>query len=289
MEWLFDSPGLYLFLASLFGLIVGSFLNVVIYRYPKMMEYQWRVECHECFPDEIAAPEKRERFNLSLPASHCPSCLEPVKAYDNIPVVSWLLLRGKCRNCETTISARYPMIELLTAFMAGSVAYVLSGYWSLAVIGATFVLIALCFIDLDTMLLPDQMTLPLMWAGILLALVGISPLTLEQSVIGAMVGYLSLWSVFQVFKVITGKEGMGYGDFKLLAALGAWLGWQPIPLLVLLASFAGALGGIIMMRVNNSGKDTPFSFGPYLAMAGWICLLWGNKIIDWYLTSYLGF
>ncbi|NGN98179.1 prepilin peptidase [Grimontia sp. S25] len=289
MDWLFDSQGLYVFLASLFGLIVGSFLNVVIYRFPKMMESQWRLECHECFPDDMPATKDSDVFNLSLPRSHCPSCRAPVRAIDNIPVLSWLILGGKCRSCKTKISVRYPLIEILTAVLSGFVAFTLTGYWSLAVIGATFTLVALCFIDLDTMLLPDQMTLPLMWAGLLLALVGVSPVSLQDAVIGAMAGYLSLWTVFQLFKILTGKEGMGYGDFKLLAALGAWLGWQALPMVVLMASFVGAIGGIIMMRVKGTGKETPFSFGPYLAIAGWISLLWGNKIIDWYLTSYLGY
>ncbi|WP_188008787.1 prepilin peptidase [Grimontia hollisae] len=289
MDWLFDSPGLYVFLASLFGLIVGSFLNVVIYRLPKMMESQWRQECHACFPQEMPAPSESEVFNLSLPRSHCPSCHAPVRAIDNIPVLSWLILGGKCRSCKTNISVRYPLIEILTAVLSGVVAYTLSGYWSLAVIGATFVLVVLCFIDLDTLLLPDQMTLPLMWAGILLALTGLSPVSLQDAVIGAMAGYLSLWSVFQLFKLLTGKEGMGYGDFKLLAALGAWLGWQALPMVILMASMAGAIGGTITMRVKGTGKETPFSFGPYLAIAGWISLLWGNMILDWYLTSYLGY
>ncbi|OEE70541.1 methyltransferase [Enterovibrio norvegicus FF-33] len=290
MNWLFDSPSLYVFLASVFGLIVGSFLNVVIYRFPKMMEAQWRAECHECFPSEMPAPKDMGVFNLSLPRSHCPSCQAPVKAIDNVPVLSWLILGGKCRHCKTPISIRYPFVELLTALLVGTTAYFLPGsYWSLAVIAATFVLVALCFIDIDTMLLPDQMTLPLMWAGILLAVMGISPVSLQDAVIGAMAGYLSLWSVFQLFKLLTGKEGMGYGDFKLLAALGAWLGWQPLPMVILIASFAGAIIGIIMMRIKGTGKETPFSFGPYLAIAGWISLLWGNNIIDWYLTSYLGY
>ncbi|PMN68585.1 prepilin peptidase [Enterovibrio norvegicus] len=288
MDWLFDSPSLYVFLASVFGLIVGSFLNVVIYRFPIMLERQWKAECHECFPD-LPAPELAEPFNLSIPRSHCPSCKQPVKAIDNVPLLSWLLLGGKCRHCKTKISARYPFVELLTAVTVGLTAYFIPGsYWSLAAIGFTFVLIALCFIDIDTMLLPDQMTLPLMWAGLLAALVGISPLSIEEALIGAMAGYLSLWSVFQLFKLLTGKEGMGYGDFKLLAALGAWLGWQQLPFVILVASFTGAIAGLILMRVKGTGKETPFSFGPYLAIAGWISLLWGNSIVDWYLTSYLG-
>ncbi|KXF80086.1 prepilin peptidase [Enterovibrio coralii] len=289
MNWLFDSLNLFVVFASVFGLIVGSFLNVVIYRLPKMMEIRWQQECHDCFPEEIAAPDGQV-FNLSLPRSHCPNCQKQVNAIDNVPVLSWLILGGKCRNCKTPVSKRYPLVELLTAMLTGVTAFTLTGsYWSLAVIFATFVLIALCFIDIDTMLLPDQMTLPLMWAGMLLAVMGISPVSLQDSVIGAMAGYLSLWSVFQLFKLLTGKEGMGYGDFKLLAALGAWLGWQALPMVILLASFIGAVGGIIMIRINGSDKETPFSFGPYLAIAGWIGLLWGDKIINWYLTSYLGY
>ncbi|MFD2178781.1 prepilin peptidase [Veronia pacifica] len=288
MDLLFQSHGLYIGLVTLFGLIVGSFLNVVIYRLPKMLEQQWQQECHECF-SEFPAPKQQTAFNLSIPGSHCPSCQTPVKAIDNIPVLSWLLLKGKCRHCEAKISIRYPLVELMTAAIVGVTAWVLPGsWWSLAVVFATFALIALFFIDMDTLLLPDQITLPLMWAGILMAVLGYSPVSLYDAVIGAMAGYLSLWSVYQAFRLLTGKEGMGFGDFKLLAALGAWLGWQPLTLVVLLASFVGAIGGIIIMRVSGKGKDHPFSFGPYLAVAGWVAILWGNDIIDWYLTQYIG-
>ncbi|ATF08944.1 prepilin peptidase [Candidatus Enterovibrio altilux] len=288
MNWLFDSPNLYVVIASIFGLIVGSFLNVVIYRFPLMLKKAWQKECYECF-SELPATEGLPLFNLSIPRSHCPTCKQPVKVIDNVPVFSWLLLGGECRHCKTKINIRYPFVELLTATAVGLTAYFIPGsYWSLAVIGATFVLIVLCFIDLDTMLLPDKMTLPLMWAGLFVALIGISPVSIEDTLIGAMTGYLSLWSVFQLFKFMTGKESMGYGDFKLLAALGAWLGWQFLPLVILLASFGGAISGIILMYIYGVGKETPFSFGPYLTISGWISLLWGNKLIDWYLISYLG-
>lgn len=289
MDWLFKSQEIYIFIISIFGLQIGSFLNVVIYRLPKMMELQWHSECHACFPDEMQVPKKTETFNLSLPRSHCPSCKTPIRIIDNIPVLSWVFLRGKCQKCTSPISIRYPLIEILTAILVGVTAYMLPGsYWSLAVVGATFVLIALSFIDIDTQLLPDQITLPFMWAGILLALFGISPVSLQDAVGGAMAGYLSLWIVFQLFKLITGKEGIGYGDFKLLAALGAWLGWQSLPIVIIFASFAGAICGIIMLKIKHSKNDTPLPFGPYLATAGWICLLWGNDINQWYLTSYLG-
>lgn len=289
MDWLFKSQELYIFFITLIGLQIGSFLNVVIYRLPKIMERQWHEQCYDVFPDKIPKPKSIAVFNLSLPRSHCPSCLTPLRIIDNIPILSWLFLKGKCHHCNAVISIRYPLIELLTAVMVGITAYIIPGsYWSLAVVVATFALIALCFIDIDTLLLPDQITLPLMWSGILLALIDVSPVSLQDAVIGAMAGYLSLWLVFQLFKLLTGKEGMGYGDFKLLAALGAWLGWQSLPMLILIASLAGAIGGIFIMRTKQTDKNTPLSFGPYLAVAGWVSLLWGNDIIEWYYSSYIG-
>ncbi|WP_150137443.1 prepilin peptidase [Candidatus Enterovibrio escicola] len=287
MDWLFDSPSLYVLIISFLGLIVGSFLNVVIYRVPKILEQHWQIECHAS-STYLPKQEKVKPFNLSVPRSHCPSCKQQVYAIDNIPVLSWVLLRGKCRHCHIKISSRYPLVELLTAVSVGLVSYVIPrSYWSLAVIFASFVLIALCFIDIDTMLLPDQMTLPLMWAGLLMALIGISPVSLENALIGAMAGYLSLWSIFHLFKLLTGKEGMGYGDFKLLAALGAWLGWQPMTLVILLASSTGVIVEVILMLIKGTGKEIPFPFGPYLVIAGWISLLWYNSIVAWYLTLYL--
>ncbi|WP_318436673.1 prepilin peptidase [Photobacterium leiognathi] len=281
-------PWLYPLFAVIFGLLVGSFLNVVIYRLPIMMERQWRKECQECFP-EFDAEQDDSVFNLSVPRSRCPHCNHAISALENIPVISWLVLGGKCKECKAPISKRYPAIELLTAAMSLTVSLMLPpSWWSLAVIFFTFALIALTFIDIDKMLLPDQITLPLMWAGILLSVAGISPVSLTDSVIGAMAGYLSLWSVFWVFKLLTKKDGMGYGDFKLLAALGAWLGWQLLPFVVLLSSLVGALCGLVLLKMQDADNQTPFSFGPYLAIAGWIAMLWGAPIIDWYLTSYLG-
>ncbi|HIF9337854.1 TPA: prepilin peptidase [Photobacterium damselae] len=284
-------PWLFPVFATIFGLLVGSFLNVVIYRLPIMMERQWRNECIEAFPDLIKADAKlnTDTFNLSVPRSRCPHCGHLISAVENIPVISWLVLKGKCKSCHAPISRRYPMIELLTAALCSTVAILFPPtWWAVAVIFFTFALIALTFIDIDKMLLPDQITLPLLWAGIFLALLGISPVSLQDSVIGAIAGYLCLWSVFWIFKLLTKKDGMGYGDFKLLAALGAWLGWQMLPVVVLLSSLAGAICGIILLKVQKSDHQTPFSFGPYLAIAGWISLLWGHSIITWYVSNILG-
>ena len=285
-------PWLYPLFATLFGLLIGSFLNVVIYRLPIMMERQWRQECHGCFP-ELDNPHRNDTdtpFNLSVPRSRCPHCNHAISALENIPVISWLVLKGKCRACQAPISKRYPAIELLTAIISLTVALVLPPtWWAVAVLGCSFALIALTFIDIEKMLLPDQTTLPLMWGGILFALLGISPISLTDSIIGAMAGYLSLWSIFWAFKLLTKKDGMGYGDFKLLAAIGAWVGWSLLPFVVLLSSLVGAICGIIMLRIKHQDQQTPFSFGPYLAVAGWIAMLWGQPILDWYVSSYLGF
>ncbi|MGR5177643.1 prepilin peptidase [Vibrio parahaemolyticus] len=281
-------PWLFALFAAVFGLIVGSFLNVVIHRLPIMMERGWRSECAEAFPEyKITPPEGS--FNLSIPRSACPKCHTPLRVLDNIPVISWLLLGGKCRHCSNKISIRYPLVEVLTAAMSTVIAWQL-GYseYSLALIFFSFVLISATFIDLDTMLLPDQLTLPLMWAGIALALLNVSPVSLTDSVVGAMAGYLSLWSVFWLFKLITGKDGMGYGDFKLLAALGAWLGWQHLPLIILLSSVVGVVFGLIQLRMQKKGIDVAFPFGPYLAIAGWISAIWGEQIIHSYLQSIVG-
>ncbi|WP_104046815.1 prepilin peptidase [Vibrio jasicida] len=281
-------PWLFVVFATIFGLIVGSFLNVVIYRLPKIMELEWRRECAESFPEyKIEAP--KETLTLSVPRSSCQQCGTPIRIRDNIPVISWLLLKGKCHNCKSSISARYPLIELLTAFGSGFIAFHFGfSYFTVALVFFTFVLIAATFIDLDTMLLPDQLTLPLMWAGIALALSGVSFVNLQDAIIGAMAGYLCLWSVYWVFKLLTGKEGMGYGDFKLLAALGAWLGWQSLPMIILLSSVVGVIFGLIQLRLQKQGIERAFPFGPYLAIAGWVSLIWGNQILNWYFTSILG-
>ncbi len=282
LPWLFPS------LAGVFGLIVGSFLNVVIYRLPVMMEREWKRDCAETFP-ELNIQTDSTPFNLSTPGSRCPKCNTPVRIIDNIPLLSWLLLRGKCHHCKNPISIRYPLIEALTAILCTAVTIKLGfSYYTLALLFFTFYLITATFIDLDTMLLPDQLTLPLMWGGIALALFEISPVSLSSAVIGAMSGYLCLWSLYWVFKLLTGKEGMGYGDFKLLAALGAWLGWQILPVIILLSSLVGLIFGIIQLRLQKQGIDRQFPFGPYLAIAGWVSLLWGNDIIHWYFSSVLG-
>lgn len=286
---LFDFyPWLFPALATLFGLIVGSFLNVVIHRLPKMMEREWRQECADSFPEYQITPPSGV-YNLSVPRSTCPKCETQLRVIDNIPVLSWLLLKGKCHHCSHPISIRYPLVELLTGALCFLVAYQFGfSYFAIALLFFTFVLIAATFIDLDTMLLPDSLTLPLTWFGITLALLQISPVALQDSVIGAIAGYLSLWSVYWLFKLVTGKEGMGYGDFKLLAALGAWLGWQYLPMIILLSSFVGVIFGIIQLRLKQQGIDKAFPFGPYLAIAGWVCMMWGNVILDWYLTSFVG-
>jgi leader peptidase (prepilin peptidase)/N-methyltransferase len=281
-------PFLFPLLAGVFGLIVGSFLNVVIHRLPIMMEREWKKDCAETFP-ELKISYDNDPFNLSKPRSACPQCKTPIRALDNIPLISWLVLKGKCRDCSARISARYPFVELLTATMCALIALKFPmSHYSIALLFFTFSLIALTFIDLDTMLLPDQITLPLTWFGMFLALMGWSPITLQASVIGAMAGYLSLWSVYWVFKIVTKKEGMGYGDFKLLAALGAWLGWQQLPMIILLSSLVGIVFGIAQLRMQKKGIDKQFPFGPYLAIAGWAALLWGDNISFWYYSSILG-
>jgi leader peptidase (prepilin peptidase)/N-methyltransferase len=256
------------------GLLVGSFLNVVIYRLPLMMETRWRRDCCELLE---LAPEKQDApLNLATPNSHCPHCKAAIKPWQNIPVLSYLILGGKCSHCAAPISLRYPLIELLTGLMT----LALAGFFDLspALLGAvilTWSLIALTMIDIDHQLLPDDITLPLLWLGLLFNL-NATYVSLADAVIGAMAGYLILWSIYQAFKLLTGKEGMGYGDFKLLAALGAWLGWQMLPEIILLSSLVGAICGIALMILKRRGREIPIPFGPYLAIAGWIALLWGD-------------
>ncbi|RJG50048.1 prepilin peptidase [Motilimonas pumila] len=273
------------------GLLVGSFLNVVIHRLPKMMQAEWRSECRAFLEDELkAAPTKEEKpkYNLVVPRSACPQCGHKITALENIPIISWLCLKGKCSECKTPISARYPSIELLTGLMSLAVAFVVPFGWPLlAALVLTWTLIALTFIDFDTMLLPDNMTLPLLWLGLIVNFNG-SFATLEDAVIGAMAGYLSLWSIYWAFKILTKKEGMGYGDFKLLAALGAWFGWQALPLIILLSSFVGAIVGISLMALAKNGRGQPIPFGPYLAAAGWIYLVYGEQLIELYYRFLLG-
>lgn len=283
MDIFYSIPWLFPALATLFGLIIGSFLNVVIYRLPAIMQREWQQECAESFPDAgIELP--KGQLTLSTPRSTCPHCHTALRIRDNIPLLSWLCLQGKCSHCSAPISVRYPAIELLSAVTSLIIAlYFGFSAYSVALLLFTYVLIAATFIDFDTMLLPDQLTLPLMWGGISAALLAISPLSLTDAVIGAMAGYLCLWSIYWLFKLLTGKEGMGYGDFKLLAALGAWLGWQLLPLIVLLSSLVGLVFGLIQLRLQQQGINKAFPFGPYLAIAGWIAMLWGDKLLTWYL------
>ena len=286
LDYLAANPAALILVCVLFGLLVGSFLNVVIHRIPKMMEATWRQEARELL--EQPPPKGEETppiFNLVTPGSHCPHCNHRIRWYENVPVVSWALLKGRCSGCKAAISKRYPIIELLTALVAGLCAWRF-GYdpWLIFMLYGSFTLLALAVIDLDTTLLPDDLTYPLLWAGLLAAVLGISPVSLSDAVIGAMAGYLALWSLYWVFKLLTGKEGMGYGDFKLLAALGAWLGWQYLPVVVLLSSVVGLVFAVSMMASGSVKRDQGIPFGPYLAIAGWIALLWGEVIV----SSYLG-
>ena len=273
---------LYLCLLSL-GLVVGSFLNVVIHRLPIMMESRWRKDCCELL--EVEQEKQEQPLSLAFPNSHCPKCKANIRAWQNIPVLSYLLLGGRCANCGARISLRYPLVELITGLLTLSLAWFFPA--SPALLGAmllTWALIALTMIDIDHQLLPDDITLPLLWLGLLLNLFGTFA-SLGDAVIGAMAGYIALWSVYWLFKLLTGKEGMGYGDFKLLAALGAWFGWQVLPLIILLSSLVGAIVGIGLMVARNQGKDIPIPFGPYLAAAGWIAMIWGDSMTSAYLNS----
>ncbi|MEI6708581.1 MAG: A24 family peptidase [Methylococcales bacterium] len=280
---LLASPYLFAGLAGIIGLLVGSFLNVVIYRLPIIMQREWRKDCIEYL--QMEAEEEGEPFNLSLPLSRCPRCQSPIKAYQNIPVISYIFLKGQCANCKNPISLRYPLIEAFTAITSIIVAWHF-GYTPQAAFALvlTWVLIALSFIDIDHQLLPDSITLPVLWIGVALSLFDVYTDT-QASIIGAIAGYMVLWTIYQGFKLATGKEGMGYGDFKLLALFGAWLGWQTLPLIILLSSLVGAVIGITMIIFAKRDHNIPIPFGPYLAAAGWLALLWGNDINRLYLTA----
>jgi leader peptidase (prepilin peptidase)/N-methyltransferase len=270
-----------------FSLVVGSFLNVVIHRLPIMMEKSWLCECREYLEEELAKPVKQQDetvYNLSVPRSACPKCDHKITAMENVPLLSWLFLRGKCSNCRHPISIRYPLVELLTAILSVAVAnHFGPTQMTLLYLLLTWTLIALAFIDLDTMLLPDQLTLPLVWLGLVASVwgLGLSP---ADAIVGACVGYLSLWSIYWIFKLATGKEGFGYGDFKLMAVFGAFLGWQSILLILILSSFVGALFALAI--VYRHKKSIPIPFGPYIAIAGWLSLLWGDQMINFYLQNY---
>jgi len=281
LELLRAQPALWLGICVLFGLAIGSFLNVVIHRLPKMMERDWQAQCAE-LAGTVAA--EQPVYNLATPRSGCPSCGARIGALQNLPVLSWLMLRGRCAGCGGAISVRYPLIELATGLIAGLIGWHY-GVTLTAVLAFGFcaTMLALAVIDFDTQLLPDSLTLPLLWAGLLVNLWGGGFAPLPAAVAGAAFGYLSLWSVYWAFKLITGKEGMGYGDFKLLAAIGAWLGWQALPLVIMLSSVAGALIGIALIAAARMGRSVPMPFGPYLAIAGVVALIWGDAIIAGYL------
>jgi leader peptidase (prepilin peptidase) / N-methyltransferase len=283
-------PAVLFVAVALFGLVVGSFLNVVVFRLPVMLERAWRAEGAATEDEEFTPPAHAThgRFDLWWPPSACPSCGQPIKLQHNVPVLSWLMLRGRCAHCEAPVSKRYPLVEGFAAIAALVVAYVYGPSWqTLAGLGFTWSLIALALIDYDHKLLPDSITLPLLWAGMLLSLVtpdGAPLFTdVRSSVIGAAAGYSSLWAVFQLFKLVTGKEGMGYGDFKLLAAIGAWLGWQQLPLVILLSAAVGSVVGIALIVFQGRSRQATIPFGPYLAAAGWIAMLKGNALMAWYL------
>lgn len=274
------SPTLFVTVCVVLGLLVGSFLNVVIHRLPKMMEREWRQNCAELNGEPV---DSAPAYNLVVPRSACPACARPIRAHENLPVISYLMLRGRCAGCKTRISIRYPLVELLTGLLSGVTAahfgYGLQGGSALVLIWA---LVALTFIDFDTQYLPDDITQPLLWLGLLVNIPGTFT-SLQASLIGAVAGYLSLWSVYWVFKLITGKEGMGYGDFKLLAALGAWLGWTMLPIIILLSSLVGAIVGFGLILIAKRGKDVPIPFGPYLAGGGLIALFAGQRLVQLYL------
>lgn len=289
------NPVIFFFAATVFGLIVGSFLNVVIHRLPVMMERAWRLELQALDQPQDgssdASPKTREaRYNLATPPSACPRCERQIRALENIPVVSWLVLRGRCRGCQAKISARYPAVELLTGIATLAVAWRFGPGWeALAAAILTWYLIPLAAIDIDHQLLPDILTLPLLWIGLTLSLFSIPDaealfITSHDAIIGALAGYLSLWTIYQVFLLLTGKEGMGYGDFKLFAALGAWLGWQTMPLLILIAAGAGTLFAVAQMVARRSLKTKEMPFGQWLAAAGWIVMFGGQQLQDAYLN-----
>ena len=294
IELLAASPGLFVGTCVVLGLAVGSFLNVVIYRLPVMLDRQWREQCAQLAGESavatLPAGTAPARFNLLVPRSACPGCHAPITALQNIPLISWLALRGRCANCGKPISARYPLVEALTGVLTAAVAWKFGFGWpALAAIVLTWFLVALTFIDIDHQLLPDSLTLPLLWLGLALSLSGLQPansmpVAERSALLGAMVGYVSLWSVYHLFRLVTGKEGMGYGDFKLFAALGAWIGWQMLLPVILVAAASGAVVGIAMIAIRKHDRTLPIPFGPFLAVAGWLVLMFGRPLVG----SYLG-
>ena len=312
IELLASSPTAFIVTILVLGLLVGSFLNVVIYRVPIILERQWREQCLELAAEPadsapaaepslahvapmpaVPARQADAPFNLVVPRSKCPACKAPITAVQNIPVLSYLFLRGRCANCGVRISARYPAVEALTGLLSAAVAWKFGfGAPTLAALVLTWFLIALTFIDIDHQLLPDNMTLPLLWFGLVLSLWaplgGAAPVPVDPrtSIIGALAGYLSLWSVYHLFRLLTGKEGMGYGDFKLFAALGAWLGWKMLLPIILIAAAVGAVVGIAVLALRGQQRSTPIAFGPFLAAAGWLMLMFGQELVAGYLRLF---
>ncbi|MDG4554019.1 MAG: A24 family peptidase [Candidatus Competibacter sp.] len=286
LELLAGSPALFVILTVLFGLMIGSFLNVVVYRLPLMMQREWRAQCAELLDQPI--PDDAPRLSLWGPRSQCPRCHHQIGAAENIPLFSYIRQRGRCAHCGAAIGVQYPLVEAASGLLAGIVAWKFGFGWpAAAALLFTWILLAASVIDLRHQLLPDDLTLPLLWLGLLAALCGLGT-DLRGAVIGAMVGYLSLWLVYQGFRLLTGKEGMGHGDFKLLAALGAWTGWQYLVTIVLLSSLVGAICGLALILLRGRARGAPLPFGPFLAAAGWIALLWGETIDRAYL-DWLGF
>lgn len=274
------SPGFFAAMSGVLGLMVGSFLNVVIHRLPRMLEREWQAQCTELSGKQA---EAQPRYNLLVPGSACPHCGHKIGALENIPIISYLALRGKCKGCGAPISARYPVVEAVSATLSAFAAWHFGfGPAALGALLLVWALIALTVIDFDTQLLPDAITFPLLWVGLLFNLGGAFA-DLRSAVFGAVAGYLTLWGVYWLFRLVTGKEGMGYGDFKLLAAIGAWLGWAMLPLVILLSSLVGAVVGIILIVVARHGRDVPIPFGPYLAGGGLIALFWGQPLTQGYL------
>ena len=275
------APAIFIALSSILGLLIGSFLNVVIYRLPKMMEWEWHKNCLELQGKEAPAQTK---LSLAKPRSACPKCQHQITALENIPVISYLLLGGKCKSCKTKISMRYPLVELLTGALLGFIAYQF-GYTYITLFAwlFTLALITLTFIDFDTQLLPDDITLPLLWLGLLFNL-NSGFTDLQSAVVGAIAGYLTLWSIYWLFKLVTGKEGMGYGDFKLLAVIGAWFGWQLLPAVILLSSVLGSVTGIALILMKGKSGNTAIPFGPFLALGGISALLFEQQLASFYLT-----
>ena len=275
-------PALFVTAVTVMSLAVGSFLNVVIHRLPKMLERQWRDELTDLNGQEVAAGPP---YNLMVPRSACPACGHAIGALENVPLISYLALRGKCAGCQARISPRYPLVEALTGVLSGYIAWRYGFTWqTLALLVFVWSMIALAFIDLDTFYLPDDITLPLVWAGLLANMGGLL-VDLQSAVIGAIAGYLALWIVFWGYKLATGKDGMGYGDFKLLAAIGAWLGWKMLPVVILLSSLVGAIVGISLIVFARHGRNVPIPFGPYLVLGGLIALFWGDQLLHYYLQT----